>query len=197
LPLPASIAVTSPNGGENWAVGDSHDITWSSTGVDGGVDIDYSIDDGGSWITVVAGTENDGSFTWIVPDTPSSTCLLRVTSTASPDITDCSDSHFAISAPFVYVTAPNGGEEWQRGTTQAITWTSAGVADIRIELMKKDKLKATIAASVAASDGVFQWVIPPTFPAGSSYKVRITSTAVPAVTDSSDACFTVVAPAGD
>ncbi len=196
LPIPPSITVTSPNGGENWVVGENHDIKWMSTGVIDNVDIDYSIDDGGSWTAVAAGTENDGSFTWTVPDTPSSTCLLRVSSTASPDITDSSDFNFAISAPFVYVTAPNGGEEWQRGTTQSIAWTSAGVADIRIELMKKDKLKATIAASVPASDGVFNWAIPSSFPAGSSYKVRITSTAVPAVTDSSDACFTVFAPAG-
>ena len=37
-----SITVTSPNGGESWTVGTSHNITWTSTGTVGNVNIDYS-----------------------------------------------------------------------------------------------------------------------------------------------------------
>lgn len=34
-----SITVTSPNGGEVWKIGETHNITWNSTGLDGIVDI--------------------------------------------------------------------------------------------------------------------------------------------------------------
>ena len=34
------------------------------------------------------------------------------------------------SAPGITVVSPNGGENWIRGTTQMITWTSTGSPEI-------------------------------------------------------------------
>jgi uncharacterized repeat protein (TIGR03803 family) len=194
LPLPSSLTVTSPNGGETWVIGASQDITWSSTGTVENVDIDYSTDDGSSWTSVAVGTENDGSFTWTVPDSPSSTCLVRVTSTASPDITDSSDDVFAISAPFVAVTSPNGGEEWQRGTTQTITWGSSGVADVKIQLRKGSAVYSTITPSTPAAGGSYSWAVPKSQPVAANYRIRIVSTEASAVADVSDANFTIFKP---
>ena len=51
-----AVAVTSPNGGENWVAGSSHDITWSATDVGGfgatPIALDYSVNSGGSWISI-------------------------------------------------------------------------------------------------------------------------------------------------
>ncbi|GAF89774.1 unnamed protein product, partial [marine sediment metagenome] len=73
-----ALTVTSPNGGENWTVGTSQNITWSFDCIDS-VKIEYSTDNGSSWITeaeaVMAGP---GSYSWTVPDAPSENCLVRI-----------------------------------------------------------------------------------------------------------------------
>ncbi len=92
-----TIQVLSPNGGENWNSGTSHNITWSSTGSGTSVDIDYSINNGGSWISVVVCTANDGSYAWTVPATLSPNCLVRV-SDCDGYPTDASDRAFSISS---------------------------------------------------------------------------------------------------
>ena len=43
------LTVTLPDGGENWMVTPSHDITWTSTGTIANVSIEYSTDGGTNW----------------------------------------------------------------------------------------------------------------------------------------------------
>ena len=110
--LLASITVTSPNGGETWSVGSSHDITWTSTGTIADVKIEYSTDSGTSYTTVIASTANTGSYAWTVPGTLSTTCMVRVSDAADGDPLDASDAVFTIVSPItdsITVTAPNGG----------------------------------------------------------------------------------------
>ena len=95
--IPDALTVTAPNGGETWTVGDSHDITWSSTGSISEVNIIYSIDSGGNWTSVVANTVNDGSYSWTIPDTPSATCLVLVSKTGNFSINDTSNAVFTIA----------------------------------------------------------------------------------------------------
>jgi|GEM_PF-2225285 len=78
LPAQGSITVTSPNGGEAWEVGTVKSITWDSAAVNGDVKIEYSIDNGNHWITIEEATENDGFYSWTIPATLSSQCLLKV-----------------------------------------------------------------------------------------------------------------------
>ncbi len=94
-----SIKVTSPNGGESWKAGGSHVITWSSKGSIAKVNIDYSIDDGSHWLAVAAGTRNDGRYDWVIPDTPSAICLVRISDVADLIINGTSHSVFAIQTP--------------------------------------------------------------------------------------------------
>jgi len=91
-----TITVTSPNGGENWLIGSTHEITWSSTGALGNVKIELSSDNGANWTEITTSTENDGSYTWTVPTLSSFTCLVRISETdGSPN--DISDAVFTIS----------------------------------------------------------------------------------------------------
>jgi hypothetical protein len=68
----------SPNGGEQWAVGTTQNIVWQSGGAVGDVLIEYSIDDGVTWTTVIADTPNTGSYAWVIPDAVSDLCLVRL-----------------------------------------------------------------------------------------------------------------------
>ena len=104
----ASFQVLSPNGGESWTAGESHDITWTSTGTVGNVDILYSYNGGADWTSVVADTANDGSYSWTVPDTPSSNCYVQVLEHADGSPYDSSDAVFTIvTSGGETVSAPN------------------------------------------------------------------------------------------
>ena len=103
-----SVQVLSPNGGENWAFGSIHNITWNSTGGGASVNIHFSLNGGASWEWAAAGTSNDGSFSWMLSAVLSDNCLVRVSDTDGVPA-DPSDSVFSISAPTVSVpTIPSG-----------------------------------------------------------------------------------------
>lgn len=92
----ASIEVFTPNGGENLAVGEEYYITWASTGINN-VLIEYSTDNGDQWITIDTVSALGGRYTWIVPDAPSETCLVRITGNdSSGDTSDVSNTVFSI-----------------------------------------------------------------------------------------------------
>jgi murein DD-endopeptidase MepM/ murein hydrolase activator NlpD len=90
-----SITVIAPNGGENWEVGTSHNITWTSSGSVGNVKIEYSTNSGGSWSSITSSTSNDGSYSWAIPNTPSTQCMVRISETDGTP-TDTSNSTFTI-----------------------------------------------------------------------------------------------------
>jgi hypothetical protein len=96
--IPSTLVVLSPNGGESWDVGSAQTITWNPGSVPGTVFIDYSKDNFVADIhSIATGEINDGSYSWpSVPDDPSTTAKVRVSSTVNPAINDRSDDYFTI-----------------------------------------------------------------------------------------------------
>ncbi len=95
-----NIQVLSPNGGEVWIAGISQDITWISQSFDGPeVTIEYSTNSGNDWDTVVNITANTGSYSWMIPDTPSDSCRVKVSDAVDGAPYDESDADFAIVKP--------------------------------------------------------------------------------------------------
>ena len=90
------IILTSPNGGERWPVGSTQIITWITGGTVGDVKLEYSTDSATTWIEIAASTENDGSYTWIVPDAVSDTCLIRISEAEDGLPADTNDALFSI-----------------------------------------------------------------------------------------------------
>jgi hypothetical protein len=102
-PPPVIVQLNAPDGNENWTVATNHDITWSASGGTGTLTLklDYSITgSGGAWVTVASGEANDGTYTWTIPDTPSTNCYVRatVTDSSSPpqSASDSSNGNFTI-----------------------------------------------------------------------------------------------------
>ncbi|MCK4584565.1 T9SS type A sorting domain-containing protein [candidate division WOR-3 bacterium] len=77
---PPTVTVSTPNGGESWATGSVHYIAWSDTDNVAVVadSIYYSTDGGTSWIPVVYQTGNPQGYWWTIPNTPSTTCRVKV-----------------------------------------------------------------------------------------------------------------------
>ena len=91
-----AITITSPNGGESWTVGSSHDITWTSTGTIANVRIEYSTNNGSDWSDVIASTANTGTYAWTIPNAPFTTCSVRVSDAANAAVNDACDAVFTI-----------------------------------------------------------------------------------------------------
>ena len=89
------VTLTAPTGGETLTPGGESTITWTTggTGNISYVNLYYSLD-GSTFTSIEAGTVNDGSYTWTVPDADTSTAEIRIEATdlASALDTDTSDS---------------------------------------------------------------------------------------------------------
>jgi hypothetical protein len=94
-------------------------------------------------------------------------------------------------APSITVSSPNGGESWNIGSSQNITWSSTGVTgNLKIELNRNYPSGSweTIFASTS-NDGVESWVV--TGPVSSACRIRISSLDDPSVWDLSDNNFAI------
>ncbi len=97
--LEANLTLESPNGGEEWSTGTTESITWTSEGSIENIHIDYSINEGGTWQTLVNSTPNDGSFQWEIPSNLSTNlALIRIIATNDITLQDESDAAFSIEA---------------------------------------------------------------------------------------------------
>ncbi len=75
------------------------------------VKIGYSSDQGTTWTAIVDSTNaSTGSYLWTVPDTPSETCLLRISDASNATITDQSKSVFTIIQPY-FLTIIGGNNQ--------------------------------------------------------------------------------------
>ncbi len=185
----SNTALLSPNGGENWLVGSTQNITWTSSGVTN-VKIENTTNNGTTWTQIIASVAaTPASYSWTVPNTPSTNCKVRISDASNASVTDVSNNVFTISAvPTITVTSPNGGENWQVGLTQNITWTSSGVTNVKIEYSTNNGTSwSTIIASVAATPASYSWIVPNT--PNTQCKVRISDAGNTVINDISDKPF--------
>jgi len=137
-------------------------------------------------------------------NTPDTTANFRVRVNVAPPPTS------------VTVTSPNGGESWQRGTTQAITWLKTGTVDtVKIELSTAGSggpwtvITAGVPAKVGIEkhpklntryidggewdnpNGTFSWTIPSNATLSTNCYIKITQKSNSSVTDISNAAFTI------
>jgi hypothetical protein len=92
------IALTSPNGSEEWAPNTSERILWQSSDVSN-VNIEYSLNNGTSWETIASNISSTGLYTWNIPSIESVQCLIRITDSNNAGVSDASDNLFSIMAP--------------------------------------------------------------------------------------------------
>ena len=85
---PETITIIFPSEGEVLDIGSNPTIKYSSVGTSGYVTIDYSTDIGVTWNPIAENVVDNGEFkNWIVPNTPSGYCKLRISDTdGSPSV---------------------------------------------------------------------------------------------------------------
>lgn len=189
-----SITVTDPNGGEVWLVGTLRNITWGSTAISQ-VNISYSITNGNSWLTVANNVNAaSGSYSWTIPNTPSTECLVKITDATNANSYDVSNNVFTISTlpePEITVITPNGGENWPAGSQQIISWTSTDISkvDIGYQTTSSGSGWQMIAINVDASQGSYNWTIPNT--PSTECLIKISKFLDTSISDVSDGFFSI------
>ena len=91
---PASVTITSPNGGEFWQVGKTTEIAWNATNLSANIALEYSTDNGLNWNPIATVSNTTSTYSWVVPSSASTGCLVRAT---SGTVNDTSDAVFEIS----------------------------------------------------------------------------------------------------
>ncbi|MFK7911464.1 MAG: Ser-Thr-rich GPI-anchored membrane family protein [Akkermansiaceae bacterium] len=98
-------------------------------------------------------------------------------------------STFTPSAPFLLLTAPEGGESWFVDHHYDITWRTNLDGNVKIELLMGGSV-STIAANTP-NNGSYRWTIPPAQALAGNYRIRVTSIDNPEKTDQSAADFSI------
>ena len=96
------LELVEPDGGEPIVAGATYTVRWidfrDEPNCLGDYVLDYSIDDGQSWIHVDSNSvSNSCSYDWLVPAVDSNECLVRISDANDASIYDTSDAVFTIS----------------------------------------------------------------------------------------------------
>ncbi|MDI6807822.1 MAG: M6 family metalloprotease domain-containing protein [Candidatus Eisenbacteria bacterium] len=202
---PPLAVVVSPNGGESWLSGTSHDVTWTATDstVVDSTSIYLSTDGGATYpVTLAHGETNDGIYSWTVSNLPSTQCKIKVRAydRALNTGEDVSNAVFTIQdaySPSVTVLTPNGGETWTSGTLHSVTWTVTDATPgdtASIHILFSTDGGATYPDTVArneVNDGSFFWLLPDTSVSQCKIKVEAYDKTLNMGQDVSDSLFTI------
>lgn len=177
--LPAVI-VTSPNGGEVIPSGGTHLITWSASPGVTSVDLQYSLNNGFTWVNIVKNVSGT-SYLWTVPVPKSNKkALIRVIGKSSAKAilgNDKSDRPFSIEV--VRLTSPNGGEVFTSGDTPltGITWiinaTFVPVSGVKIQISFNNGFTWKTMATVIGNPNFYLWTVPAVIKTNTKCKIRV------------------------
>lgn len=153
-----SVAITSPNGGEDWFIGNEENITWSANYIEGTATLYYN-KSGGEDIKIddIEDVTSE-TYAWTIPNDASFEVKVKI---VCGDYNDQSNSNFTIEAPYITLTAPDGGEEWVSGASENITWISAGITgNVTLAYSTNNGSSYTDIATVAYDSSPYSWTVP-------------------------------------
>ena len=130
-------------------------------------------------------------------------CTIGATMEAGPTCaavlaSDDSNGYFSVTgSSSITITSPEAFDVWKIGEIHNITWTSTGLSDNVVIRISSPNTYAII-ATVPASQGSYSWPVGSTRngyaePARSDYKIEITDSNNPQISDTSDAYFAIAA----
>ncbi|NIM17577.1 MAG: hypothetical protein GTO45_36650 [Candidatus Aminicenantes bacterium] len=200
---PASLTVTSPDGGENLILGNSHNITWSSSNLTGSLNITLWKDS--SLVGSIASGVDPSlkSYKWKVGQYDGGTAWAGSGYTvkieeAGTTVSDSSNAPFTISEittgiSSIKVKFPNGGETLEAQTPYNITWSTTGsVGDVKIEFSGDGGSSWTTITLSTANDGTYRWTVPNVV--SSKCLIRISEVPDGTPADTSDRFFSIPEP---
>jgi hypothetical protein len=187
--------VVSPNGGEelNWA--ESYTIEWTAPAHTDTVVLSFSADSAATWEEIASGEQNDGLYSWTVPEVLTDSALVKIEAydAGLPIGADVSDDIFRIfPGTTVVVVSPNGGEELNWAEKQAIQWTAPAHTDTVVLSFSADSAATwEEIASGEPNDGYYLWTVPNVSTDSALVKVEAYDAGLPIGMDVSDDMFKI------
>ncbi|MCK9426589.1 MAG: FG-GAP-like repeat-containing protein [Ignavibacteriaceae bacterium] len=187
------LTLATPNGGEYFIAGMVDTIRWTSSNATT-LNIDYSTDNGATWMNIYSAMPAGiGSTPWLIPNTPSINCKVRIVDANNANMLDESDGLFTIeyyNNSQITLASPNGGEYFVSGTVDTIRWSATSTTQIKIDYTTDNGATwLNIAGGVSSMYPVYIWTVPNT--PSTTCKVRVTDNNNPTTFDESDGLFTI------
>ena len=195
--IPPSISVSYPGGGEEFGIGDTIPISWSTENLSGNVEILLRTSDDTGGYVIDSSVAHDGSpYNYTIPsDVTTGFYFIRVQQGAVADDSGIFEIVPAGTADSITVTYPNGGETFEAGSSVTLTWDSTGdVANVRIEFSPDNGANWTTLFSSVPNTGSYTDTIPSDAPESSNCLVRISDESDGWPSDTCDGVFTIVEP---
>lgn len=199
--IPPALNLLSPNGFENWQKGSVHKVTWDASGTSAVIKL-VLFKDGVKVGNIVTNIPVDDKFyDWTVGNYIGGTVstgggyVIRAI-TMDGIHKDESDNPFSITPPSVLnLTSPNGGETWQLGRVQPVTWSADGISgNVKLVLFQNGVKKGNIVTDLHAAGGTYSWTVGSFVGgiagAGNGYSIRVI-TMDGLYKDESDAPFSI------
>jgi hypothetical protein len=187
------LAVTTPNGGENWFVGDADTIRWTSQNLTENVKIEVNrAFPTGTWTALASAAPNTGWFRWVVTSGNSTSARIRISAVSHTFVRDSSASAFTIAARSITVTSPATAVTWLVGDTATIRWSSLNLPDdsVKIEINRAYSTGTwSVIAARVPNNGVYSWIV--TGPNSTAARIRVSGTVHTTTTGISAVNFTI------
>ncbi|HEY5998122.1 MAG TPA: Ser-Thr-rich GPI-anchored membrane family protein [bacterium] len=188
-----SLQVTDPAAGTAWFNdGTAPTISWTCSNVGGSVRLALWKGDllTGSEIAEIAASVpcSDQTYAGYVPPADLADATDYAVTISSLYYPMIKGSSAPLATNHIRLTSPNGGQGLVQGSTYHITWQSGNLAGatIRIDLYNGATLARTITAA-APNTGTYSWKVPLTQAPGTTYRVKVSTTAPVAAEDLGDA----------
>lgn len=154
------ITISKPSGGEEWQAGTVQSIKWTAASDIDNVNILYSTDGQNSNTIALQVLASSGSYSWTVPNDPSTTCQIIVRNSDIFKFDYDISNEFSIIGKKITLTEPVGGEKYAVGSSQTVRWNSNNiVSNVGIALLSETN-ETTYLTESTPNDGQFEWVVP-------------------------------------
>jgi len=170
--LKGKLALAVPNDGSQvWYANTSQNVTWTTSGYVGTVNVYYSTAVGSAGpFTFIAGPITNctapgtcvNSYNWSIPKLAvSENARVKVESASfASDISTVSASAYKVKPAFTAVTGPTASEVWNVGeTTRKVKWTASGaITDVQVEYKcGTDPYTLVVASDSGHGDGANEY----------------------------------------
>ncbi|MFM7672180.1 MAG: S8 family serine peptidase [Bacteroidota bacterium] len=148
--LPADAKLIFPVAGESFRPGQSINIQWDASAGSGGYDLDYSTDNGATWLSIISGlSASTDQYRWITPNIVSDQMRVRLVSRAT-SVVRSSQSFLLIGLP-VASLAPVQCE-----TYVSMNWTAVvGATDYEVMRLMGTEMQSVAIVPASATNYVF------------------------------------------
>ena len=191
-----TMSVTSPKNGDTLKVASTFTIQWSSNSTSK-VKIEFSTDDGATWIIIADNVANNGAYLWFpIPNLVTSQGMIRIT-TDDKLANGVSTGFFSViktGGKALVLSKPNGGEVLYVNESFRVEWVSSGITSIKIEFSLDNGISWNpVVLTYPADSSYYLWNPIPNSPS-TQCLLRITDVSDVTITDKSKAVFSIASP---